>query len=89
MSLLFTLQFYWFVGHIVILLSTIAYSLIYINFQSLSRAAEIAYRTHFVAVVYVYGLVAYKGSVAASLAKGSPDTRNGSSYGFKMKMCTI
>ena len=73
MDLLSSLQFYWFVGHAVTLFSTIAYFLMYITFESSSRAAEIAYRMHFLGVGLAYGLVLYKARALRRAKLGNSD----------------
>jgi len=55
-----TLQFAWFVGHFVLLLSIVHYSLSYITFNSYSSRAQFSYRTAFLSAAVTYGIVVYK-----------------------------
>jgi len=55
-----TLQFAWFVGHFILLLSIVHYSLSYITFNSYSPRAQFSYRTAFLSAAVTYGIVVYK-----------------------------
>ncbi|KAI0846874.1 hypothetical protein F5Y00DRAFT_264091 [Daldinia vernicosa] len=55
-----TLQFAWFSGHLVLLLSLFRYSLGLIAFNWTSRWARFTYRTAFFSAALTYGIVVYK-----------------------------
>ncbi|KAI9794711.1 MAG: hypothetical protein M1833_007368 [Piccolia ochrophora] len=55
-----TLQFGWFAGHLVLLLSSISYLISYVTFKYYSKWAQFNYRTAFVAAAATYGIVVYK-----------------------------
>lgn len=55
-----SLQFGWFVGHAVLLLSVLRYGLSYITFHPNSRWARFSYRTAFLSAVATYVIVVYK-----------------------------
>ena len=60
MALAQTLQFAWFVGHVMLLLCALRYGLSYMTFNYYSRWARLSYRTAFVAAAATYGIVVYK-----------------------------
>jgi hypothetical protein len=55
-----TLQFGWFVGHLVLILTTTRYFLSWIWMNYYSRMAQFSYRTSFIAAAVTYGIVVYK-----------------------------
>ncbi|KAI4602816.1 hypothetical protein KJ359_008035 [Pestalotiopsis sp. 9143b] len=55
-----TLQFGWFTGHLVLLISIFRYSLSFIRFNYYSKTAQTCYRLSFVAAAVTYGIVIYK-----------------------------
>ncbi|KAF3937451.1 hypothetical protein ABW19_dt0209214 [Dactylella cylindrospora] len=55
-----TLQFGWFIGHLVLLLSTLRYTISFIRFSTSSTAAQISYRLGFLSCAITYGIVVYK-----------------------------
>ncbi|KAF2719307.1 hypothetical protein K431DRAFT_228951 [Polychaeton citri CBS 116435] len=70
-----TLQFAWFGGHVMLLLTTLRYSLSYITFNYYSRWARFSYRTAFLAAAATYGIVVFKGYRARAKSgkgQGSP-----------------
>ncbi|KAK7928264.1 Nucleoporin [Apiospora marii] len=60
LTLMKTLQFGWFAGHLVLLLCIFRYSLSYIRMNYYARMAQFSYRTAFVAAAITYGIVVYK-----------------------------
>jgi len=66
-----TLQFFWFVGHLTLLLAVFRYSLSYITFNYYSRFAKISYRVGFIAAALTYGIVVYKQYIARGKLSGS------------------
>ncbi|KAI0967069.1 hypothetical protein F4678DRAFT_447305 [Xylaria arbuscula] len=55
-----TLQFAWFSGHLVLILSIVRYTLSYITLNSYSRWARFTYRVSFLSAALTYGIVVYK-----------------------------
>jgi hypothetical protein len=55
-----TLQFGWFIGHLVLILTTTRYFLSWIWMNYYSRMAQFSYRTSFIAAAVTYGIVVYK-----------------------------
>lgn len=60
MALAETLQFAWFAGHVVLLITAFFYGLTWITFKTNSSWAGFNYRTAFVAAAATYGIVVYK-----------------------------
>jgi len=71
LSLVQTLQFGWFAGHVTLLLCTIRYAMSYLTFNYYSRWARYSYRTAFVAAAVTYGIVVFK-SFRARARSGKP-----------------
>lgn len=71
-----TLQFAWFAGHVVLLLSALRFGLSYITFNFNSGWANFTYRLAFIAAAATYGIVVYKGYRARARQgkTGSPIT---------------
>ncbi|KAF1811807.1 hypothetical protein P152DRAFT_51930 [Eremomyces bilateralis CBS 781.70] len=59
-----SLQFGWFVGHAILLLSVLRYGFSYLTFNSASRWARFSYRTAFLSAVATYVIVVYKSAKA-------------------------
>ncbi|CBX99121.1 hypothetical protein IAQ61_000752 [Plenodomus lingam] len=55
-----TLQFAWFAGHVMLLLTTLRYSLSYLTFNYSSKWASFSYRVAFLSACVTYGIVVYK-----------------------------
>ncbi|SPN98437.1 related to uncharacterized integral membrane protein [Cephalotrichum gorgonifer] len=55
-----TLQFGWFVGHVLLILSTFRYSLSWLRFNYYGTMAVFSYRFAFLAAATTYGIVVYK-----------------------------
>ncbi|KAK6350408.1 hypothetical protein TWF718_003600 [Orbilia javanica] len=55
-----TLQFGWFVGHFLLLLSTLRYTVSFIKFNTATTAAQVSYRLGFLSCAVTYGIVVYK-----------------------------
>lgn len=55
-----TLQFGWFTGHLVLLVSILRYSLSWMRFNYYSKTAQTCYRLSFIAAAVTYGIVIYK-----------------------------
>jgi len=64
-----TLQFAWFVGHLTLILSILRYSASWIRMNYYTRMAQLSYRTAFVAAAVTYGIVVYKTLRARSRSK--------------------
>lgn len=60
MSIVQTLQFAWFVGHVSLLLCAFRYGLSWITFNTGSKMAMFSYRTAFISAAVTYGIVVYK-----------------------------
>jgi len=71
LSLVQTLQFGWFAGHVTLLLCTIRYAMSYLTFNYYSRWARYSYRTAFIAAAVTYGIVVFK-SFRARARSGKP-----------------
>lgn len=69
-----TLQFAWFVGHLLLLISIVSYSFSYITFNYYSPLAIFSYRTAFLSAAATYGIVVYKAFRARARATGRPVT---------------
>ncbi|CAN8103257.1 unnamed protein product [Discula destructiva] len=71
-----TLQFAWFIGHLVLLLCLSRFSMSWIRTHWWTRTAQFYYRTAFVAAAVTYGIVVYKTLRARAKAgmKLSPQT---------------
>ncbi|KAL1972743.1 hypothetical protein VTN31DRAFT_7157 [Thermomyces dupontii] len=67
-----TLQFAWFVGHVVLLLSVFRYSLSYMFFNYYSRPAMIAYRLGFLMAAFTYGIVVHRQHFVYGKLSGTP-----------------
>lgn len=76
MALAQTLQFAWFGGHCILLLSALRYGLSYITFHYNSKWAVFTYRTAFLSAAATYGIVVYKAYRARARQgkQGSPVT---------------
>ncbi|KAJ5191393.1 uncharacterized protein N7498_010378 [Penicillium cinerascens] len=59
-----TLQFGWFIGHLMLLLSVFRYTLSFIVFNYYSSWARFSYRLAFISAAVTYGIVVYKGHFA-------------------------
>ncbi|KAI0132802.1 hypothetical protein BJ170DRAFT_592744 [Xylariales sp. AK1849] len=59
-TLVKTLQFGWFTGHLVLLLCIFRYSLSWIRLNYYTKMARFSYRTAFIAAALTYGIVVYK-----------------------------
>ncbi|KAK6362346.1 hypothetical protein TWF730_006040 [Orbilia blumenaviensis] len=55
-----TLQFGWFVGHFLLLLSTLRYTVSFVKFNTSTTAAQLSYRLGFLSCAVTYGIVVYK-----------------------------
>jgi hypothetical protein len=55
-----TLQFAWFAGHVLMIASTIRYSLSLVRFNMYGGMARFSYRLSFIAAAATYGIVVYK-----------------------------
>jgi len=55
-----TLQFGWFIGHLVLLLSTLRYTISFIKFNTSTTAAVVSYRLGFLSCALTYGIVVFK-----------------------------
>ena len=55
-----TLQFAWFAGHLMLLLTTLRYGLSYIFFNWYAGMARFCYRAAFISAASTYGIVVYK-----------------------------
>ncbi|KAH8681049.1 hypothetical protein BX600DRAFT_429022 [Xylariales sp. PMI_506] len=60
LALVKTLQFGWFAGHLILLLSIFRYSLSWIRMNYYSGMAKFCYRTAFIAAAVTYGIVVFK-----------------------------
>lgn len=60
MTLAKTLQFGWFVGHVLLITSTIRYSFSWMRFNYYGTMATFSYRFAFLAAATTYGIVVYK-----------------------------
>jgi len=60
MNLATTLQFAWFCGHALLLLTTFRYGLSYIFFNWHGGMAQLCYRTAFISAATTYGIVVFK-----------------------------
>jgi len=56
-----TLQFAWFAGHVLMIATTVRYSLSLLRFNMYGGMARFSYRLSFVAAAVTYGIVVYKG----------------------------
>ncbi|KAK6535045.1 hypothetical protein TWF281_006343 [Arthrobotrys megalospora] len=66
-----TLQFGWFVGHFLLLLSTLRYTVSFIKFNTATTAAQLSYRLGFLSCAVTYGIVVYKAYRARIKQAGS------------------
>lgn len=66
-----TLQFGWFVGHFLLLLSTLRYTVSFIKFNTSTTAAQVSYRLGFLSCAVTYGIVVYKAYRARIKQAGS------------------
>jgi len=65
-----TLQFFWFVRHLTLLLAVARYGLSYLTFNYYSHFAKISYRIGFIAAALTYGIVVYKQYIARGKLNG-------------------
>lgn len=76
-SLVQTLQFAWFCGHLTLLACTARYSLAILKFSSNYTSAVIAYRLAFIGAAVTYGIVVYKAYRARFRAGHMPTGQQG------------
>ncbi|RPA73826.1 hypothetical protein BJ508DRAFT_215920 [Ascobolus immersus RN42] len=65
-----TLQFGWFIGHLLFLLSTLRYTFAAIKFNTSSTGARFSYRLAFISAAVTYGIVVFK-AYKARAARGT------------------